>query len=211
MHLTTRRTRAASLAVAGVLTLSLAACGDDDDDAAADTTSAPAATAAPAADTTAPGADTTDHSEHQTIVVDGIDYGFENLPAEVPAGTMLSFRNTSDKEFHEMVVMRVPDEETRPVEELAALPPEETEAIFGNAMPALVSVAAPGEEGLPVVGDGTITEPGRYVAVCFIPIGADPAVVAEAMQTESSGPPDLGDGPPHISAGMYAEFMVTEA
>ena len=143
--------------------------------------------------------------------VDGIDYGFENLPAEVPAGTMLTFRNTSDAEFHEMVVMRIPDEETRSVEELTALPPEESDAIFAEVMPALVSVAAPGEEGMPVLGDGTITEPGRYAVVCFIPVGADPAVVAEAMQTESSGPPDLGDGPPHASAGMYGELIVTEA
>jgi hypothetical protein len=211
MHLNTRRTRAASLAIAGVLALSLAACGDDDDDAAADTTAAPAVTEAPAADTTAPAADTTDHSEHQTVVVDGIDYGFENLPAEVPAGTMLTFRNTSDAEFHEMVVMPIPADETRSVEELAALPPEESDAIFANSMPALVSVAAPGEEGMPVVGDGMITEPGRYAVVCFIPIGADPAVVVEAMQSESSTPPDLGDGPPHVTAGMFGELVVTEA
>ena len=64
--------------------------------------------------------------EHQTVAVDGIDYGFENLPAEVPAGTMLSFTNTSDAEFHEMVVIRLPDEETRSVEELVQLPPEES-------------------------------------------------------------------------------------
>ena len=144
--------------------------------------------------------------------VDGIDYGFENLPAEVPAGTMLTFRNTSDKEFHEMVVMRIPDEETRSVEELAALPPEESDAIFADVMPALVSVAAPGEEGMPVLGDGThrrarplrgrLLHPGRRRSA---------RSVAEAMQTESSGPPDLGDGPPHVSAGMYGELLVTEA
>ena len=40
----------------------------------------------------------------------------------------------------------------------------------------------------PVVGDGTITEPGRYAVICAIPVGADPAAVAEAMQTESSEP-----------------------
>ena len=148
---------------------------------------------------------------HQTVIVDGIDYGFENLPAEVPAGTALTFRNTSDVEFHEMVVMRIPDEESRSVGQLAALPPDESDAIFAGAMPALVSVAAPGEEGMAVVGDGTITEPGRYAVVCFIPVGADPAVVMEAMQSESSTPPDIGDGAPHISQGMYAELTVSES
>jgi hypothetical protein len=198
MHLTTRLVRLAPLALAG--TLVFAACGDDDD--ASDTT---------AAESTSPAAETTAHADHQAVVVDGIDYGFENLPAEVPVGTMLTFRNTSDEEFHEMVVMRIPDDETRSVGQLAALPPAESDAIFADVMPALVSVAAPGEEGTPVLGDGMVNEPGRYAVVCFIPVGADPAVVAEAMQTESSGPPNLGDGPPHISQGMYGEFTVTEA
>ena len=225
MYVTTRAPRRlASLAIAGVLALSLAACGgDDDDDAGSDTTAAAAATTdAPAATTEEPvetteagGAPTTphtsDHGDHPTIAVDGIDYGYENLPAEIEAGTVLTFTNQSDTEFHEMVVIRIPDDETRPVEELALLPQEESDAIFASTMPALVSVAAPGEEGMPVVGDGVISEPGRYAVVCFIPIGADPQVVLDAMQSESSTPPDLGDGPPHITAGMYAELVVTEA
>jgi hypothetical protein len=219
MYLTTRAPRRlASLAIAGVLALSLAACGDDDDDdAASDTTAAAAATTdAPAVETTeAGGAPTTphtsDHGDHPTIAVDGVDYAYENLPAEIEAGTMLTFTNQSTTEFHEMVVIRIPDEETRPVSELALLPQEESDAIFASTMPALVSVAGPGEEGMPVVGDGVISEPGRYAVVCFIPIGADPQVVLDAMQSESSTPPDLGDGPPHITAGMYAELNVTAA
>jgi len=194
-----RTVRLAAVAVAGTFALSLAACGDDDADTAA---TLPTATA---------GSDTTAHTDHQTVIVDGVDYGFENLPAEVPAGTALTFRNTSDVEFHEMVVMRIPDGESRSVGQLAALPPAESDAIFAGAMPTLVSVAAPGEEGTAVVGDGTITEPGRYAVVCFIPVGADPAVVMEAMQSESSTPPDLGDGAPHISQGMYAELTVSDS
>jgi len=200
MHPSKRFAHLAVLAVAGAVAVSLAACGDDDADTAA---TLPAATSSVS--------DTTAHANHQTVVVDGVDYGFENLPVEVPAGTPLAFRNTSDTEFHEMVVMRIPDGETRSVGQLAALPPAESDAIFAGAMPALVSVAAPGEEGTAVLGDGTITEPGRYAVVCFIPVGADPAVVAEAMHSESSTPPDLGDGAPHISQGMYAELIVSES
>ena len=199
-------TRLAPLAIAGALALSLAACGgSEDDDAAA--AAPPAATVAPAAETTAP--HTSEHADHPTVTVDGVDYGYANLPAEIPAGTMLTFTNTSDAEFHEMVVIRIPDGETRSVSELVALPQEESDAIFANSMPALVSVAGPGEEGMPVVGDGVISEPGRYAVVCFIPIGADPQAVVDAMQSESSTPPDLGDGPPHVTAGMFAELNVT--
>ena len=43
--------------------------------------------------------------------------------------------------------------------------------------PAMVLVAGPGEDGMAVVGDGTVTEPGRYVVACAIPIGADPAEI----------------------------------
>jgi hypothetical protein len=198
---------AAPLAIVGALALTLGACGSDDDDAGSATTAAPATTTA---DSTH---DTMDHGstpdDHPIVEVQGIDYGFHDLPEEVEAGTALSFTNVSDKEFHEMVVIRIPDEETRSVEELTMLPPEESDAIFAGSMPALVMVAAPGEDGMAVVGDGTLTEPGRYAVMCFIPIGADPAVVAEAMQASGDEAPDLGDGAPHFTGGMYGELTVT--
>lgn len=222
------------LAATAALGLALVACGDDDDDAsdvttAADATDAPTATAAAGADTTtaavstdagadtteaatattAAGSDTSAGGDHPTVAVEGVDYAFENLPDEVAAGTELTFTNASDAEFHEMVVIRIPDDEERPVEELLQLPESEIDAIFGEAPPALVSVAGPGEEGMPVVGDGTINEAGRYVVACFIPVGADPAAVADAMQSTGTEQPDLGEGPPHFTAGMWAELTVT--
>ncbi len=209
--------RLAPLAIAGALALSLAACGGDDDDAA-DTTSAPAATEAPAAETTAP--HTSEHADHQTVAVNGIDYGYENLPAEVAPGTMLTFTNHSDTEAHELVAFRLPDTETRAVAELVQLPPEELFAMF-TGEPAMVLIAGPGEEGMPVVGDGSLTEPGRYIIACAIPIGADPAEImappssdpaATAPEgSEPSGPPEAAAGPPHFTAGMYGELVVTEA
>ena len=144
----------------------------------------------------------------ETIEVTGVDYAFEGLPETIEAGTALSFVNGSDAEFHEMVVIAIPEGEERSVEELVALPPEESDAIFANVEPALVAVAMPGEPGMPVLGDGTISEPGRYAVVCFVPVGADPEAVAAAMQSETSGPPDLGDGAPHATQGMWAELTV---
>lgn len=240
MYATTRAPRRlASLAIAGVLALSLAACGgDDDDDAASDTTVAAAATTESPADTTEAPAETTDaprdtteaaadttaphtsaHGDHQTVAVDGIDYGYEHLPAEVAPGTMLSFRNTSATEAHELVAFRLPDEETRSVEELVELPPDELFAMF-TGEPAMVLIAGPGEEGMAVVGDGTLTEPGRYIIACAIPIGADPAEVMAPPSSDPatspegsapSGPPQGAGGPPHFTAGMYGEVVVTAA
>ena len=57
------------------------------------------------------------------------------------------------------------------------------------------------------VGDGTLQEPGRYLVICTIPTGADPAEYLAAEAT-SNGPPDVEGGPPHFTHGMYAELDV---
>ena len=71
-------------------------------------------------------------------------------------------------------------------------------------------LAMPGEEGFAVLGDGTLSEPGRYVILCGIPIGADPQAYLDAA-TEAGGPPDVPGGPPHFTAGMFAELIVEAA
>jgi uncharacterized cupredoxin-like copper-binding protein len=226
-----RQRHSRRMAIGGVIVLAsvLAACGDDDEDAdsasepataVADTTEAPATTANPAA-TTAPASTeapattemssmTHDDSSTHTgmdaaITVNAVDYAFEDLPATVPAGTKLAFHNTSTAELHELVVLGpIPAEETRSVEELLALPEDQLPPIE----PVMVALAPPGEEGMFVVGDGTVTEPGRYAVICAIPIGADPAEFMAAAQESSSGPPEVEGGPPHFTAGMYAELIV---
>ena len=78
---------------------------------------------------------------------------------------------------------------------------------------ALVITARPDDSGELVVGDGTLREPGRYLLVCFIPTGADPVEVMEAMTAAAAdpnaGPPQIDGGPPHLAAGMIAELVVT--
>lgn len=101
--------------------------------------------------------------------------------------------------------MRLPDDETRSVEELLALPEEELMALFPGP-PATVLMAPPGGEQVAAVGDGTLSEPGRYALVCFIPTGADPVAFME--QAGPDGPPEVDGGPPHIVHGMHAELVV---
>lgn len=120
------------------------------------------------------------------LEVEAVDYAFEGLPDSVPAGTKLTLTNTSEVEAHELVAFRIPDGETRSVEELLALPEEELMSMMSGP-PATVLLAPPaGGEQVAAVGDGTLTEPGRYALVCFVPTGADPAALME-----ESGP----DGP----------------
>ena len=58
------------------------------------------------------------------------------------------------------------------------------------------------------VGDGTLTEKGRYAVICGIPVGADPAAYLAAVQNARGGPPEVAGGPPHLTRGMYGEITV---
>ena len=145
-----------------------------------------------------------------TIEITGQDYAYEGLPEIAASGAELTFTNGSDVEFHEMVVARVVDGEERTLEELLELPEEESESLIEFQG---VLVALPGESGFNPEAEGTtvaLGEAGRYVIFCFIPQGADPAVVEEAMAGATEGPPDLGDGTPHAFLGMAAEFQVED-
>jgi hypothetical protein len=109
--------------------------------------------------------------------------------------------------MHELIAVRVPDGEDRSVSELMELPDAELEAIFGSGPPATVLLAPPGGEQVDALGDGTLAEPGRYALVCFIPTGVDPD---EYLAASGEGPPVIeGAGPPHVTAGMFAELEVT--
>jgi len=144
----------------------------------------------------------------ETRTVKAEDYRFEDLPATVDAGTTFKLTNESDVEIHEMVMFRLPDGERRSVEELIRLPEEEQGLIF-QGEPAMVLVAPPsGGDQITAVGDGTLTQPGRYAVVCFIPTGADPGAYLSAAQSGGEGPPDVAGGPPHAFNGMYGQVVV---
>jgi plastocyanin len=201
---TTSHHRFGLLAAAFLLALGLSACGDDDSDAAADT---PPPTTAAADEEPATTEDPTEEAaaDGETIAVTAVDYSFEGLPETIEAGSRLTLTNEG-QEPHELVAMRIPDDEARSVEELLALPEEELFAVFGGEPePATVLLAAPGETDMPgaVVGDGTLTEPGRYAILCFIPVGSD----ASVLDPDAEGPP-ASDSPPHAAHGMWAELTV---
>jgi hypothetical protein len=201
----------------------LAACGSDDS-AADTTTETPAATtvvtpqSAPA--TTHPAthpdttdADTTGAPPTTAVVDDGVltivlsDFAFGGLPETVPAGTKLAVQNISQTELHEIVAFKVADGETRSAAELLALPEEELLATVGP-IPTTVLLAAPGAPQIEALGDGTLAEPGRYLLLCAIPTGIDPAEYLAAAAEAAGGPPEVEGGPPHFTHGMYADLIV---
>lgn len=188
------RVRSWSILVLGaLLPLGLVACSDDADTVAVSGDERTTTTTAPA-------------SEPQTVAVTAVDYRFEGLPEQVSAGSMLTLRNDSAAELHEIVAVRLPDDEARSVSDLVALPEEELGFLEEGVVAVLL--AKPGsDEQVAAVGDGTLTEPGRYVIACFIPTGVDPQTYLDAAGPD--GPPQIeGAGPPHVAHGMFAELTV---
>jgi hypothetical protein len=123
--------------------------------------------------------------------VTAVDFAFEDLPAELPAGTT-SFELTNDgPEVHQLLVVRRNEGTTQPVEELLALPEEEVGALITD-----VADAGPVVAGDTAYDIAELT-PGDYLAVCFIPTG----------MTAFDGPPP--EGAPHAMNGMVAEFSVS--
>jgi hypothetical protein len=131
----------------------------------------------------------------------------------------VTFRNDG-AEIHEIAVARIADDTTESLEELLAMGDE----ALASGKVVLVGdgplVVGPGETA---EGALTLEQEGRYVALCFLPQGFDPAVLAAAGVDLSSLGPDTDPttlpedvqaimaNPPHLAAGMIQEFTVTAA
>jgi hypothetical protein len=207
------RNRIIALIAAAALVFGLAACGDDDDaaDGGPDTTVAGEETSsttgedggegedeegAPEANPCAEGesgtfGETAPPADDATeIDVTATDYAFDGLDAITETGEYAITLTNDGEELHEISLVRLADEET-PIEEIIASEeePELTEIAF--------SFACPGATAEPA--GATIDEPGRYVAVCFIPEGATPDTPPEEFESL---------GPPHAALGMVVEFFI---
>lgn len=199
----------AALLMATLLTISLAACGDDDDDDTAvgaddtsETTEAegddgedhdmgddevgnPCAPDAP--DDALPPAD--EPLDGATaITVTAKDYEFEGADALTAGGMFSVTLENEGTELHEMMVQIIDPSETRSIEEMM-----QSEEPPDTVSPVGFGMACPGES---TVFDADLTKPGRYVALCFIPVGMTPEATSEP------------EGPPHATQGMVFEFEV---
>jgi hypothetical protein len=130
--------------------------------------------------------------DFEQLSITSVDYEFEGVPDEVPEGIVSLELQNDGEEVHEALIFRANDEETPLddlVTELLALGEEESASAvtFTGA-----AFAPPGESS-----DGIfrITEPGRYLVLCFVSEGTTD------LETE-------GSGPPHAQLGMAAEFTV---
>ena len=121
--------------------------------------------------------------------VTAIEYAFEGMPASVDSGINLFEFDNQGAEIHEIVIVRIKGDET--AEELLELPDKQVEKKLQFIA---ATDAAQGETSV-VYAD--LKKPGRYAAVCFLPVGA----ISEEAAEEA-------EGPPHAVEGMITEFEV---
>jgi len=174
------------------------------------TTVAPPTTQAAPATTVAPVATTVASAALSTIEVEAFDYEFRGLPSQLNVGDALELVNRSDVEYHNLVVFAIGPDDTRSLDELAAMSPEELE----TELRGLGHLdAAPG--GAAFNGRIRLQTTGRYLALDMVPEGADPAIVERLVNPPdpptSTAPPWLADGGPlGYQHGMITEFTVVD-
>jgi hypothetical protein len=121
------------------------------------------------------------------------DYEFEGIDDELDAGPNVVSLENEGNEAHELALMRINDGVELTVDELLALPEEEA---MQQVTPIGGNFAMPGATGYTVVD----LPPGRYVAVCFIPVGTTREVIESGEEPQ---------GEPHALQGMATEFEVS--
>ena len=141
------------------------------------------------------------------VAVDAADYRFEGIPDTAPVGTRFSLFNTSQAEFHEMIVYRLDPSEQRTIEELSQLPLDELTAFGVGRIQSVVFAMPESEQYTYAEGPPMLAEEGRYLIFCAINVGTDPI---EARVLVADPPMAAIDGVPrHYQVGMMTEIIAT--
>ena len=151
----------------------------------------------------------TEAPQGPVIEVELSEDGFLGLPDEVDVGTRIGAVNRSEAEMHEFIAFRLPDGETRSSGELAALSDDDLVRVLGAAIPDVIQVAPPGESAIKGLGDAVFEVPGRYLVLCTVPVGADPALLlASDRYTTGRWPDQYQDSPSHAKRGEHDDVIV---
>ncbi len=127
----------------------------------------------------------------EKLEVTAADYEFTGVPSTAKAGETAITLTNDGEEIHEIALLRLNDGVDLSGEELFALGEE---GIFTKSSLESITFVEPGTSSTSFFN----LEPGKYVALCFIPKGSDAEHKFE------------GDGPPHAAEGMIEELTITE-
>jgi hypothetical protein len=148
----------------------------------------------------------------RTVEIEAFDYGYAGFDTELKVGDILELVNSSESEFHSLIVIRFSDDyPVKTVEEVIALDPmdiymNEFVDSFGSRLH-----AAPGTKAK---GRIRLQTPGTYIALDWIPRNADSEAISRLMNPSTEimtlPPFEVDGGPIGYQAGMILEFMVSE-
>lgn len=140
----------------------------------------------PGMESAAPAADATE------VTIQAKEYEFGGTDALAAGGQFAVTFENQGTELHELLIVRVPEDEDRSMEELLA-----DEAAGDTMTPVGTGFACPNTIADAIGVD--MSEPGRYLVVCFVPTGA----------MADTDPADFdGLGAPHAMNGMANEVIV---
>jgi hypothetical protein len=130
---------------------------------------------------------------YKQVPVTGIEYEFQNLPKTLPAGkTAIQFTDTG-AEIHELDILRVKSKDS--AKKIAGMSEKDlskkTESVAGT-------FATQGQTSYTIAD---LTKPGRYVAICHLPVGS-----TSEQALEEAG--KKHDAKSHAQQGMYQEVKV---
>jgi hypothetical protein len=197
--------RAAALVAVLALSVGVVACGGDDGDSAAAgaTSSSTSSTTmamgmqenpcGPGGSGELPNMTLMTPSDGATpVTITATEYSFAGTDALEAGGAFAVTFVNDGKELHELHVARLADGEERPMEAILEDPmAEQSTASVGH------SFACPGETA--EAAGVNLTEPGRYIVLCFIPTGA----------TADTDPAQFDSlGMPHAMNGMAVEIDI---
>ena len=106
----------------------------------------------------------------------------------MPAGPTILTAEAIGEEVHEIIIVRINDDVTLTLDELLALPEEESDTMvteFGGMFGIF-----------PGTSQSTVLDftPGRYVAICFFPQGATPEMFEQMMAAEEAAEGSIPTG-----------------
>jgi uncharacterized cupredoxin-like copper-binding protein len=141
-----------------------------------------------------------DNCGWQTAEVSMAEYVFDGLPKSFTTGPAAIKITNDGAEIHELMTVRIKSKD-----KLKAIVKLSEKKANKKVQFVDHTVVQPGETGYTFIDFST---PGRYGAVCFVPVGTLPSDAEGGGEDEHGGG---GDGKPHALEGMYKEFKVTKA
>ena len=129
---------------------------------------------------------------YQQLDVTGIEYEFQGLPRTLPAGKAAIRFTDNGAEIHELDLVRVKSKDS--AKKVAGMSEKDLAKKTENVANTFVS------QGQTSYTIADVSKPGRYVAICHLPVGA-----TSDQALEHAG----HDAKTHAQQGMYQEIRVT--